>query len=92
MSLFAVLLPKEEGSANLINKIKATFPNDNFQITPTQWLISAKGTAKEISEKLGINDEKPVVGYAIILAIAGYWGRGSADLWEWMRVKTEEKG
>lgn len=90
MSLFAVLLPKEEGSANLIIKLKAIFPNDNFQITPTQWLISAKGTAKEISEKLGIDDETPV-GLAIILGIAGYWGRASTDVWEWMRVKLEEK-
>lgn len=90
MSLFAVLLPAE--NPKLIAAIKGKFPDpNNYQITPTQWLISAKGTAQQISSVLGVSDEKPV-GSAVILAIAGYWGRASSDLWEWMRVKMEEKG
>jgi hypothetical protein len=90
MSLFAVLLPAE--NPKLVAAIKGKFPDtDHYEITSTQYMISAKGTAQQISGILGVSDEKPV-GSAVILAIAGYWGRASSDLWEWMRVKMEEKG
>jgi hypothetical protein len=89
MSLFAVLLPAE--NPNLVTAIKEKFPDpDNYQITPTQWIISAKGTAKQISETLGISGKDPSTGNAVILTIVDYWGRADASLWEWMRVNMEK--
>jgi len=87
MSLFAVLLPAE--NPKLINAIKERFP-ENYQITPTQWVISAKGTAQQVSDKLEISVKENPIGSAVVLTITGYWGRASTDLWEWMKVKMEE--
>ncbi len=87
MGLFAVLLPEE--NPKIITAIKEKF-SDNYQVTPTQWIISTKGTAKQISDTLGISGKEPPTGDAVILTIAGYWGRAEPNLWEWMKVKMEE--
>jgi len=56
---------------------------------PGQWLIAADGTAKDISDRLGISSEKPDdIGPAIVLAIVGYWGRESNNVWEWIAANA----
>ncbi len=87
MSLFAVLLPKE--NPELIRILKEKFP-DHYEINPTQWIISGKGTIKQVSDTLKISVKENPVGSAIVLGISGYWGRASSDLWDWMKVKLEE--
>lgn len=87
MSLFAILLPAE--NPKLIAAIKEKFP-DHYEITSTQWMIFAKGTAQQISDKLGVSIKENPIGSAVILVIAGYWGRAATDLWEWMKVKMEK--
>lgn len=89
MSLFAVLSPKE--NHKLETAIKEKFPDNYQQLSPTQWIISAKGTAKQISDKLGVSIKENPVGNAVILGINSYWGRASTDLWDWMKVKIEEE-
>jgi hypothetical protein len=89
MSLFAVLSVTE--NQKLIAAIKEKFPDpDNYQITPTQWIVSARGTAKQVSDTLGVSVKESPVGSAVILAISGYWGRANTDLWDWMKAKMEE--
>jgi len=88
MSLFAVLLPEE--NPKLVAAIEEKF-SDHYQVTPTQWIISVKGTAKQISDTLGVSGKEPPTGEAVILTIAGYWGRADTNLWEWMKVKMEER-
>ncbi len=88
MSLFAVLLPKE--NPELITAIKEKF-SDNYQITSAQWIVSAKGTAQQISDALGISAKEHPTRLAVIFAIAGYWGRANADLWEWIKVQMEKE-
>jgi len=89
MSLFAVLLPEE--NPKLVAAIKEKFPDtDHYEITSTQWMISGKGTVKQISDTLGVSVKENPIGSAVILAISGYWGRASTDLWDWMKVKMEE--
>lgn len=87
MSLFAVLLPKE--NPELVKIIKQKFP-ENYEINPTQWIISAKGTVKQVSDTLGVSIKENPTGLAVVLGISGYWGRASTDLWDWMKVKMEE--
>jgi hypothetical protein len=87
MSLFAVLLPAE--NPKLVAAIKEKFP-DHYEIISTQWIISTKGTARQISDNLGISGKEPATGDAVILTIAGYWGRADPDLWEWIKVKMQE--
>lgn len=87
MSLFAVLSPTE--NPKLIAAIKEHYP-DNYQITPTQWIVSAKGTAQQISDKLGVSAKENLIGSGVILSIKSYWGRSNPDLWDWMKGKMEE--
>jgi len=72
-----------------LNTPKEKFP-DHYEITSTQWMISAKGTVKQISDTLGVSVQENPIGSAVLLSISGYWGRASTELWDWMKVKMEE--
>ena len=78
---------------NLEKAIEDVFPKDHLKLAPTQWLISASGTAVELAAKLGIYDaakpEEPATGTAIILATSSYYGRAPGTVWDWMRAKLE---
>jgi hypothetical protein len=91
MALFVVLLPHE--NPVVVASIKEKFSNDNyFEINSTQLIVSGKGSAQRISDMIGITSEdEKSIGSAVVLAFSGYWGRASTDLWEWMRVKIEER-
>jgi hypothetical protein len=64
-----------------------------MSISETQWLISANGTAIDLSAKLGVYDPKnpnlPSIGNAVIFATSSYFGRGQAIIWEWLKAKLE---
>lgn len=91
MTIFAVLLPRAQSA--LADKIVSEFRTDALMVTDTQWLISATGTAQEISTRLGIYDAaNPALipsGEAIVFATSGYFGRAPANVWEWIKVKLE---
>lgn len=91
MTIFAILLPRAQPA--LEQKLTAEFKADFLKITDTQWLISASGTAQEISVRLGIfdptNPSAPPVGDAIVFATSGYFGRAPANVWEWIKAKLE---
>jgi hypothetical protein len=54
--------------------------------TPGQWLVAVNAeTAKEVSDSLGISADKPDdLGPALVLTVAGYWGREPDNVWEWI--------
>ena len=64
------------------------YPSEHVLFAPGQWLVVDKGTAKEVSDRLGVTDGTN--GGALIVAVSpgGYFGRKGADLWEWIKVKT----
>lgn len=53
---------------------------------PGRWLVAVDvRTAKEVSDSLGISTEKPDdLGPALVLTVAGYWGREPDNVWEWI--------
>lgn len=87
MGLFAILSPTE--NPKLEASIKEKFP-DNYKITSTQWVVSSKGTAQQIADKVGISEGD--VGNGVVLSFNNYWGRADAGLWEWMKDKIEASG
>ena len=88
MSLFAVLSPSV--NPKLESAIIEKFPDNHFKINSTQWVVSGKGSAKIISDTIGITSEgDATIGSGVVLAFSGYWGRASTDLWEWMKAKIE---
>jgi hypothetical protein len=90
MTIFAVLMPEQQ--TDLESKIREVYPNDFYQLSLTQWLISDSGTAADISRKLGIFDPanpQVAVGEAVIFSTSSYHGRAPTPLWDWMRAKLE---
>jgi len=91
MTIFTILLPREQ--PKLVEKIKLEYQTNGLQITETQWLVSASGTALEVSKKLGIydpaNPNGPSSGDAIIFSTNGYFGRAPANVWEWIGAKLQ---
>jgi hypothetical protein len=45
-------------------------------------------TAKQISDKLGITDGSN--GSAVVLNVAGYYGRTDPEIWEWLAAKLQQ--
>ena len=91
MTIFVLIMPSPQPA--LASKVQVEFNGNSLSINETQWLISASGTAQEISTRLGISD--PVnpnavgVGVGIVFATSGYFGRAPSNVWEWIRVKLE---
>jgi hypothetical protein len=90
MTIFAVMLPAP--APGLTEAIKRLFPNDHLAISETQYLISAGGTAIDLSAKLGVYDPKEpakTIGNAVIFATSSYFGRAPTTIWDWIKAKLE---
>jgi len=72
------------GNESLGKKISDEFPTTSRNLTVDTWLVVAPGTAKDISDKIGISEGQ--TGSGMVTNVGGYWGRASADLWEWMKA------
>lgn len=64
------------------------YPSDHFPLPGGQWLVADTGTAKDVSDKLGITDGAN--GGALVVSVSGYFGRKAANLWEWIKVKMAQ--
>ena len=73
-------------NASLAAKIMEQFPDNSLDLGSDKWLIVSPGTAKEISDKIGISDGAS--GTGIIANFTGYYGRASSNIWEWITAKT----
>lgn len=74
--------------------IQANYPGDSsLQVREGQWLVVDHGISSHgVGEKIGVTGaEKSMVGSALIVAVSGYSGRQSANVWEWMKAKLEPK-
>jgi hypothetical protein len=67
--------------------VRETFPEKHYKIDDTKWFVNAKlATAKALSDQLGITSDVPdqAKSTGVVVSIRGYFGRGPADLWEWI--------
>lgn len=80
-SIFAVLAQGDY----LAPQVEDAFPHDSLKVGPGQWLVAYAGTAKELSEALGVTQGK--TSPAIIIAAAGYYGRADSSVWEWINSR-----
>ena len=87
MSIFVVFrVTKPEA---IRTALEGKYSTDFFDLGNNEWLVSDKGTAKEVSDKIGITAEGSPVGSAIVFSMGSYFGRASADIWDWIKAKTE---
>ncbi|AWM05766.1 hypothetical protein [Bradyrhizobium symbiodeficiens] len=91
MTIFAILMQVPQ--PGLIARIDEEFKNDHLKISDTSFLVSANGTAAEISTRLGIfdaaNPNAPPTGNAVVIAMSTYWGRAPTETWGWIKAKLE---
>ena len=85
MAIFAIM--SEAENPILTGELQRLFPGDHLRVGPGQWLLSAPRTAKEISDSLGISDGRS--GTAIVLTTGAYFGRASADIWDWINARMQ---
>lgn len=57
------------------------------------WFVNFKGTTIELSNAIELTGQAPnvpsPVGSTLITSITSYYGRGSSDMWEWLKTRFE---
>lgn len=83
-AIFAVANP-----AALEPKLNAVSSWPHLKVAEGQWLLIAPAstTTKEISDKLGITEQTPVVSNGIVARVDTYFGRNPTSVWEWITTK-----
>lgn len=95
MAIFLVVPLRNESSA-LDAAIKAGVEEqDRYPLQNGRgWLVRMDGTTKEASDKIGITGQKegeaPLLGSALVTPVTSYYGRGSNDMWEWLKSRFEK--
>jgi len=87
MAIFAVIAPPDNSTLGSI--LEAQYANNFLRVWNNQWIISANGTPKDISDKLGVSDGS--AGTAMILLVTSYWGRANPDFWQWMSERLSSQ-
>ncbi len=85
MAIFAVIGTNE--NPQLVQSLQQFFPGEHLKIGNGQWFISSRFGAKEISDSLGITDGRN--GAGIVIAVGSYFGRASAEVWDWMSSRLQ---
>ena len=91
MAAFAVLSRTPGNDPIIKARLAELFPDDHHTIGRGQWLVSFKGTARNLYDKIVPEENilKVEAGLAVF-RISGYWGLGTVDMWEWMAVATKK--
>lgn len=63
------------------------YPDKHLEVNSEEWLVAGFGTAKEVSDKLGISEG--ITGTALVFKMASYYGRASSDIWDWIKTQSE---
>lgn len=70
-------------------------PTANWRELQNQagFLVSFQGTSIELSNLIGITAadkaQPSSLGSAMITTVTSYYGRGPADMWEWLKTRIE---
>jgi hypothetical protein len=76
--------------------VARVYPGNHLNIQTDEWLVSDVGTAQEVSTKLGVtlrdNPTQTETGPAMVFSMAGYYGRATTEIWDWIKAKAEAPG
>lgn len=84
--MFAIL--GQTNTDRLEQAIKDHFPNSHFALANSQWIVVTDGTAKTVSDRLGLTDGS-LGATAVIVLFTSYYGRASTQVWEWLAASME---
>ena len=86
MTVFVII--ESQPPAALEGRIKAQFPDDYYRLADGQWLVSAKMTAVDLSNSLGLKPGSGLGG-TLVVSISSYYGLHSPEVWDWIKTKME---
>lgn len=85
MATFAII--PLSGDLKLQETLPSKFGNKTFCLPKGEWLVSYDGTSRQLSDELGISDNKDAS--AMVVNFSAYWGRAGNDVWEWIKENGE---
>ncbi len=85
MAIFVVF--RVHNQPNMAAALLRVFPQDHMKIETGEWLVASPGTAKDVSDRLGVSEGD--TGPAMIFKMSNYYGRASTDIWDWIKAKAE---
>jgi hypothetical protein len=94
MAIF-LITPLANNVEKVDEVVSARLPErDTFKLAGRGgWLVSFPGTSIELSNSLGITGQPegtaPSVASVLVTSVGAYYGRGSADMWEWLKTRFE---
>lgn len=88
MTVFIVATIHEALDAKVKERLDKHFPDDYYEVGRGKWLVASKGTAQALYLKLCEGEPFSDNKY-LTFGMAGYYGVGSRDMWEWIAAKLE---
>lgn len=83
MAVFAIIKQPGTNSTKLGPEIAKTYPLHHYDLGSGVWLVAAVGTARDVSDRLGIS--KGVNGSAVVVEAASYYGNANPAIWTWIQ-------
>jgi hypothetical protein len=88
MTIFVVIPQPNPNTSKLGSVIASSFKDSYYALEADKgWLISTRGTAQELSEKLQLTSGES--GAAVVFETAAYFGRANPNIWSWIKSKLE---
>lgn len=86
MGVFIVTrVPATADRRPLGEAVETAFPGQNYRLGEHGYLVAAEGTAREVSDKLGLSEGK--TQSAMVAAVFDYYGWGDRNLWAWIESR-----
>lgn len=88
MAIFMITSQPGPNSEELAGAIANAVGSENtFPLGNSSWLVSAQGTAQDLSNRIGITEGH--AGSAIVIEAASYYGRANPAIWSWIKANWE---
>src|SRR5271157_2467041 len=87
-NLLLVTTYQAENDARLEQAVASNYPGDHYAIGRGQWMITAKATAAQVAEALGILAGQSPLSGSYVTCISEYAGRAKKEMGEWMDAKA----
>jgi uncharacterized protein (DUF362 family) len=88
MNVFAVVALNDLTSPNIKNAVVTAFAENNLEVGKMAWIVADSGTTLSVAKQLGIPDNPEMSG-VLVVNFTSYYGRASANVWEWIKTKLE---
>ncbi len=87
MTIFAIIRQPGPNSERLGIVIAQMYPLHHYDLGEGAWLVAARGTAKDIADRLNITDGSN--GSAVVVETASYYGRANPAIWTWIKANWD---